>query len=113
MRSHHHLFAWQKANASALAVHRHIDAKWAPRRHAVFEQLRRASLSVPLNIAEGYASGPGGRCRYHLRIAYASAVEATELLNFLEQLGEGVPELIAGSREVQAVSLRLMKATPR
>jgi len=46
----------------------------------LFHQLQRASLSVQLNIAEGYALYGSPRFRYHIRIAYGSAVETTELL---------------------------------
>ena len=58
---------------------------WRPYAAAVFSQLQRASLSVQLNIAEGYALMSPGRFRYHLRIAYASAVETHELLEILSR----------------------------
>ena len=46
-------------------------------------QLQRSSLSAQLNISEGYASGPGQRCRYLLEVAYSSAVETDDLLQLL------------------------------
>jgi len=110
MRSHHQLFAWQKANASALAIHRFCATAWTPRLAAAMDQLRRASLSVPLNIAEGHALGRGARCRFHTRVAYASAVETTALLEFLVELQVRCSELLAQSREVQAVTLRLLQS---
>ncbi|MDX2207957.1 MAG: four helix bundle protein [Gemmatimonadales bacterium] len=109
MKTHRHLFAWRKAWASAVAIHRFADAAWSPQRRAVFDQLRRAALSVPLNIAEGYASGRGARCRYLLRVSYASAVETTELLRLLAELGEPQAELEQVSREVQALTLLLLR----
>src|SRR6476661_7111331 len=45
-----------------------------------YSQLQRASLSVQLNIAEGYAFGQSPTYLHHLRIAYGSAVETGELL---------------------------------
>ncbi len=110
MRSHKQLYAWQRADATALAIHRFCDSRWSPPRAVVFEQLRRSSLSVPLNIAEGNANGPGARCRYHVRVAYASAVETTELLGFLQRLDLECGALIASSQEVQAVTLRLLRS---
>ncbi len=110
MQSHHRLFAWQKANASAVAIHRLCVEAWTPPHAVVMDQLRRASLSVPLNLAEGHALGRGARCRYHARIAYGSAVETTELLEFLAALGLQRPVLIALSREVQAITLRLLRS---
>lgn len=110
MRSHHQLFAWQKAHAAAVSIHRFCAAAWSPRISAAIDQLRRSSLSVPLNIAEGHALGRGARCRYHTRVAYGSAVETTELLEFLQALEIPNPRLIAVSREVQALTLRLLRS---
>ena len=53
---------------------------WKPYASALFSQLQRASLSVQLNIAEGYALGESPTYTRHLRIAYGSAVETGELL---------------------------------
>ena len=53
---------------------------WKPYAAALFSQLQRASLSVQLNIAEGYAFGVSPTYIRHLRIAYGSAVETGELL---------------------------------
>jgi four helix bundle protein len=38
-------------------------------------QMRKAAVSVPSNVAEGHASGPGGRYRHHVRIALGSLAE--------------------------------------
>jgi four helix bundle protein len=107
MRSHRELLAWQKARATTLAVYQHGDSHWTPGRAAAIEQLRRSALSVQLNIVEGYASGPGARCKAHLRIAYASSVESTEILELLLDLGSDVGTILAMSRETQALTLRL------
>lgn len=53
---------------------------WKPYASALFSQLQRASLSVQLNIAEGYAFSESPTYARHLRIAYGSAVETGELL---------------------------------
>ena len=53
---------------------------WKPYAAALFAQLQRASLSVQLNISEGYAYGESRSYTRHLAIAYASAVETGELL---------------------------------
>ncbi len=53
---------------------------WKPYASALFSQLQRASLSVQLNIAEGYSYGESRSYTRHLAIAYGSAVETGELL---------------------------------
>jgi four helix bundle protein len=60
-------------------------------------QLQRASLSVVLNLVEGYAWRPGAKWRHHLRIAYGSALESVEVTEFLGEIGVGSP------REVEAL----------
>src|SRR5690349_3421867 len=80
MRDHKSLVAWQVSNQVAREVLRLSRTRWRPSASALFHQLQRASLSVQLNIAEGYALYGSQRFRYHIRIAYGSAVETTELL---------------------------------
>jgi four helix bundle protein len=82
MRDHTSLHAWQEANATAVAVIRLCKFSWQPYASALFSQLQRASLSVQLNIAEGYTFGASPTFTRHLGIAYGSAVETSELLRF-------------------------------
>ena len=55
------------------------DEAYAPKARVVFDQLRRAAVSVETNVVEGYALGTTPYFRQHLRIAYGSAAE-TECL---------------------------------
>ncbi len=66
---------------------------WRPYAAALFSQLQRASLSVELNIAEGYTFGDTANFTRHLGIAYGSSVETAELL----RLGIEAEVLPAGS----------------
>jgi four helix bundle protein len=72
--------AWQEARGVVLGVVELARTGWKPYAGALFAQLQRASLSVQLNIAEGYAYGDSRSYTRHLAIAYASAVETGELL---------------------------------
>ena len=49
-------------------------------------QIRRASVSIPSNIAEGQASGPGRRNLYHVRIALGSLAELETQLEIARRL---------------------------
>ena len=80
MRDHRSLHAWQEARSVVLGVIELARDSWKPYAAALFSQLQRASLSVQLNIAEGYAFGESPTYTRHLRIAYGSAVETGELL---------------------------------
>ncbi|MFL5403007.1 MAG: four helix bundle protein [Gemmatimonadales bacterium] len=81
MRDHHSLYAWQEARVVAIGVIQLARSDWKPWASALFLQLQRSSLSVQLNIAEGYAYGATPTFRRHLTIAYGSAVETGELLD--------------------------------
>ncbi len=80
MRDHKSLEAWQEANAVVKEVIKLSKTYWKASGSAVFMQLQPASLSVQLNIAEGYAYGDGPSFTRFLGVAYGSAVETIELL---------------------------------
>jgi four helix bundle protein len=112
VRDHKSLVAWQVANEVARAVLRMCRAEWKPHAAAVFGQLQRASLSVQLNIAEGHALKTNRALRQHLRIAYGSAVETTELLELAlaEKLvsAEALDPALANSRRSERLLLGLL-----
>lgn len=81
MRDHRSLHAWQEAHAISIDVIQLCRSFWKPYASALFSQLQRASLSVQLNIAEGYTFGESPTFTRHLGIAYGSAVETGELLS--------------------------------
>jgi four helix bundle protein len=91
MRSHTTLLAWREARELSRGVVRLAQTSWRPPLRAIFDQLLRSSLSIQLNIAEGYALGNTGSFRRHLAIAYGSAVETGELLELLHDL-EAIPQ---------------------
>jgi four helix bundle protein len=91
MITHRSLIDWQVADQLATEVYQIATVRWRPDLSPAWDQLRRAVLSVPLNLAEGYRWRPGRRCRFHLQVANGSALEATEGLRFLIRLG-AIPE---------------------
>ena len=80
MRDHKSLHAWQEARGVVLGSIEIARTSWKPYAAALFSQLQRASLSVQLNIAEGYSYGRSRSFTRHVSIAYGSAVETGELL---------------------------------
>jgi four helix bundle protein len=113
MRDHKSMLAWQESHEVVRSVLRSCRLCWRPHAAAVFEQLQRSSLSVQLNIAEGYSLKRPGRFRYHLEVAYGSAVETGDLLELA--LSEGIlPSADAGAmldrcRRTQRLLLGLLR----
>ena len=60
---------------------------WTPTAGPLIRQLQRSALSVQLNIAEGYGLKSGASFRRHLRIAYGSAIETSDLVGLLREFG--------------------------
>ena len=85
MRKYRSLVVWQRAHRLSVSMLRATDRHYHPRSRAVFDQLRRAALSVEANIVEGYALSTTPQFRRHLRIALGSAAEVE---CFLEVVGE-------------------------
>jgi four helix bundle protein len=86
------LIAWQKAMDMVVEVYR--LSRCFPREeiYGLTNQLRRAAVSVPSNIAEGQGRGIGPSFLNHLRIAKGSLQEVqtqvliAERLEFIDEL---------------------------
>jgi four helix bundle protein len=78
---HEKLKVYQAAIMFVKWAHQTMDK--VPKRHAVYNQLDRASTSIALNIAEGNGKySPRDRCRY-FDIARGSALESAAALDVL------------------------------
>ena len=69
------LRAWQRAMELLVESHRLADRLPYVQRFALADQIRRAAVSVPANIAEGYGRVHRGDYIRHLLIARGSARE--------------------------------------
>jgi four helix bundle protein len=87
MPIHHTLKAWQ--HAERLAVECSKAAQRFPdyEQHALADQLRRASYSVPLNIAEGTTRKGTRDYRKFLDTAWASLAEVQTALAIARDIG--------------------------
>jgi len=97
--------ALHRFDAYRLSVEfRRIVVTWLPLKRAeLSNQLDRASLSVPLNIAEGSGRvSPRERAR-HYAIARGSAVECLACLDLME-----LESLVNSMPEARAILLRLL-----
>lgn len=70
-----------------LAVTARIISELPPGHHSLADQLRRAALSVPVNIAEGVGRTSPADRRRHFSIARGSAMECAAILDACRVLG--------------------------
>jgi len=87
MDSYRSLDAWKVAHEASCLTFRSCDEAYQGKARSIFDQLRRAALSVEANIVEGYALGTPALCGRHLRIAFGSAAEAECLVRLAAELG--------------------------
>ncbi|OGM71429.1 hypothetical protein A3H19_04660 [Candidatus Woesebacteria bacterium RIFCSPLOWO2_12_FULL_39_9] len=76
------LLAWQVADELAREVYLLTDSFPKHEVYGLISQLRRAALSVPLNIVEGHSRYNKNEFRNFLRIALGSLAESDYLLKF-------------------------------
>jgi four helix bundle protein len=87
------LFAWQKAMDLVVDVYRLTRSFPREELYGLTNQVRRAAVSIPSNIAEGQGRGIGQAFAHHLRIANGSLQELETQVLIAERLGytgEGV-----------------------
>src|SRR5262245_11654939 len=116
MHKYQSLEAWKRAHAAAVLAHRSADAGYHPRSRSLFDQLKRAAVSVEANIVEGYALGTPALCRRHFRIALGSAAEAESLARLAGELGYLPAETVRDLETLLGNSMRalygLMRSPP-
>jgi len=87
VRNFFDLTAWQKARSLAKSIYE--VTRMMPREEAygLTSQVRRAAVSIPSNIAEGYGRGTTKDYLHFLRTARGSAYEVQTQLILIEDLG--------------------------
>lgn len=91
MRGHEDLVVWQKAMDLVLAVYRLTKVFPRSELYALTNQMRRAAVSIPSNIAEGHALKQTQAYIRHLAIASGSLAELETQLEIASRLGYLAP----------------------
>src|SRR5258708_23911346 len=86
-RSFRDLRVWQKAHEFVLAVYRYSDSFPEREKFGLAHQLRRAAVSIPANIAEGFGKRSAGEKARFLNIAEGSLEECRYYLILSEDMG--------------------------
>jgi four helix bundle protein len=86
-KSYRELLAWQKAMELVTQVYRTTKDFPRDETYGLTSQLRRASVSVPSNIAEGQARFSSKEFHHFLSVARGSLVEVETQILIAENLG--------------------------
>lgn len=81
------LIVWEKADDLAFRIYTLTKKFPKEEMYGLISQLRRAALSIPVNIAEGHARQNKNEFRQFVNIALGSLAEVRYLLEFSLKLG--------------------------
>jgi four helix bundle protein len=87
MGHYQQLRVWQLAHRLAIDIRRTTQTFPSEEKYDLTSQIRRASLSVPTNIAEGQARFGRGGTLYFTRVAFSSLAEVEYLLFYAFDYG--------------------------
>jgi len=117
LRNYRDLTAWQKACQVCLDVYRISRKLPASEKYGLPSQMRRAAVSVPSNIAEGYSRSSTGDYIRGLRIAYASNSELETQVMLARDLcylsADDADKLLISVQEVERILKALTKSLAR
>ena len=96
-RSFRDLVVWQKAHEFVLAVYRYTESFPEREKYGLAHQLRRAAVSIPANLAEGFGKRTSADKARFLNIAEGSVEECRYYLILSQDLGYGQNESLMSS----------------
>ena len=109
------LDVYQRAKKIGMKIHQKTKEFPAEERYEIGSQIRRAVVSIAVNIAEGYSRKVTvNEYRYFLRIATGSTSEVRVLLEYCKEFGymaEGEYEEYASELEVISKQLYRLSET--
>jgi four helix bundle protein len=111
---HKELDVWKKAIDTVVETYRLSDGFPKNEMFGLSQQLRRAAVSIPSNIAEGAARGSDKECIHFLYIAMGSLAEVETQIIIAERLGyitteEQILESVKTIRKMLAGLIKYLK----
>ena len=114
IKNYRDLQVWQRAKAFAVTIYRITDDFPRREQYSLTDQIRRAAVSIPSNIAEGHVRQSDKAFAHHLHIALGSAAELDTQLEIALEVGYVKPpvhqELIAELTEIIKMLRGLIRA---
>jgi four helix bundle protein len=108
--SHRNSIAWQKGMDLAKAVYKVTQRFPADERFGLTNQLRRAAVSVPSNIAEGRGRLTTGKYVQFLGIARGSTLEVQTQLELASMFGFGERVEMAEAQAIATEEIRILNS---
>jgi four helix bundle protein len=109
--SYRSLIVWQKAMQFAKIVYAVVDTFPPTEKYALSDQIRRAVVSIPSNIAEGCGRTTNRDYAHFLSIARGSLYETMTQLELAESIGyiDTIDEIESVAAEISRMLTTLIK----
>ena len=108
----HNSIAWQKSMDLATLVYAATGSGFPKQEiFGLTNQLRRASVSIPSNIAEGKGRSSSGELLHFLGIARGSTLEVQTQLELALRLGFGSREELQSAKDLAMEISRILNAS--
>ena len=113
MDSYKELEVWQRAVELVEALYLVTADFPKSELFGITSQIRRASVAIPSNIAEGYGRGHRAEYVHFLRISYSSALEVETQLILAQRIGYLSNDQLIGVNEKLLSTIMMLKALIR
>lgn len=107
MKDFRDLAVWHKSHQLALSVYKHTGSFPKEELYGLTSQIRRASASIPTNIAEGCGRHSDPEFARFLQIAMGSASETEYLLLLAKDLAF-ITEIVHSPLETEIIEIKRM-----
>ena len=108
IRGYTDLLVWQRAMELAEEVYRLAAMLPDIERYGLAPQIRKATISIPSNIAEGHSRQTTGHYRHHLQIARGSTAEVQTQLQLMVRLHQIPQSNIAKAMSLSEECMRML-----
>ncbi|HSY36349.1 MAG TPA: four helix bundle protein [Acidobacteriaceae bacterium] len=108
VKTYRDIVVWQRAVQLSVAIYRLTATFPLEERYGLSSQLRRAGVSVPSNIAEGYGRGTRKEYKQFLAMARGSTLEVQTQLVIARELSFCEPDQMAKAESLSEEVSRML-----